>query len=72
MGELKKCPFCGGDGVCKDNGYDEPGFDSTTGEFIGMMYEFGDKFWYECKQCGATSGEKESPEEALEAWNKRV
>lgn len=68
---MKKCPFCGGKAISKDNGGLEPAFDSHTGEFIGMQREFGDMFWVECKECGACGSEKESPEEAEEAWNRR-
>lgn len=69
--EINTCPFCGGDGILCDNGYEEPVIDSN-GAYVDIDHYEGDAFWCMCKECEAMSDSKEDPEEAIEAWNKRV
>lgn len=81
MEELKRCPFCGGNGKIMGGKFiPEPQFD-TTGEFIGIGITPDCKImpaFIECEQCGATgkvimdeTSEKDAIELAIEAWNKR-
>ena len=71
--EIKNCPFCGKRGILNDNGHEEPVIDPETGAYIDMDISEGDIFWCSCEECGAMMGGGEnSPEEAIEAWNKRV
>ncbi len=69
--EVKKCPFCGTQGILCDNGYEEPEIDYNTGAYVGMDISEGDVFWVECDNCNAQGGYAETPEKAIENWNKR-
>jgi len=56
-----------------DNGHEEPVIDPETGAYIDMDISEGDIFWCSCEECGAMMGGGEnSPEEAIEVWNKRI
>ena len=59
MNELKPCPFCGDSAFLAEYTY---AFDTycTTTHVV------------ECNGCHATTFEYESPEEAADAWNRRV
>lgn len=58
MIKLKQCPFCDGDwGLFKEK---------TPESFIKF------KYYVECCDCGARTGNCETREEAIEAWNRRV
>lgn len=71
--EIDKCPFCGSRGILCDNGYEKPIIDPETGAYIDMDISDGDIFWIECQKCGiAQTGGYDSPEEAIQEWNKRV
>ena len=69
---IKPCPCCGGEPDIKDNGYMEPEIDPATGAYVGMDIEEPDFYWVVCKSCGLSSVEKETPEETIALWNKRV
>ena len=56
MAELKPCPFCGG----------EPFVDYYDYEKYGKTYVIC------CNGCHAETFERDTPEEAAEAWNRRV
>lgn len=70
--EIKKCPFCGGIGVLRDNGFIYPEIDPETGAYVDMHIEDGDVLWCECEECGAMSESADTPEEAISNWNRRV
>ena len=56
---IKYCPFCGSSSVrCYDKTYYESPYEVK-------------KYWYECKNCKARSGECPSRDEAAYAWNRR-
>ena len=61
--KLKPCPFCGAD--------EESGVHIDT---IVIADDIGDirRYSVVCENCGAEIGTFRSPEEAVEAWNKRV
>ena len=67
---MKKCPFCGGNGELKDNGYEHPVIDGN-GAYVDMDIFEGDTFWIECEKCGAMNTGSDSPEEAIKNWNRR-
>lgn len=69
--EIKTCPFCGGESILCDNGYEEPVIDSN-GAYVDMDIFDGDIFWCECSVCESSTQGKGTPEEAITAWNKRV
>lgn len=55
--ELKPCPFCGGEADLSDT---------------AVRTKQGKKLWsVECMECGVIL-DRESREDALEAWNNRV
>ena len=61
MTELRKCPFCGGEAILKENEYDD--------YYIKRYYTV------HCTECSGSVGNTNScltREEAIEAWNKRV
>ena len=68
--KIKKCPFCGSRGLLNDNGYMDPVIDSN-GAYVDMDVSPGDIFWIECDGCGAETSNGNSPEEAIEKWNRR-
>lgn len=68
---LKPCPFCGSAGVLNDNGYERPVIDMDTGAYINMDIKEGDGFWCECPECGAILPGADTPEGAIEQWNRR-
>lgn len=73
-GDLPKisvCPFCGGDGILCDNGYEEPVIDGN-GAYVDMDIFEGDVFRCMCKVCGAMTQGEYTPEDAIMVWNKRV
>lgn len=70
--EIKKCPFCGNRGILNDNGYEEPVIDPETGAYIDIDISEADVFWCSCEKCGVMGSGENTPEEAIEAWNKRV
>lgn len=57
MGELKPCPFCGGEAEAYDYEYG-----------IDPVVAYGCK----CKQCGIAMSGHDSKCEAIEAWNRRA
>ena len=61
--ELKPCPFCG----AKEFDEDEP-------LNVWFVSEDDDEWRVECDRCGANTGwfNRQSREEAIEAWNKRA
>ena len=69
--KIEKCPFCGGRGMLCDDGGQEPVIDSETGAYIDMEFWEGSTFWIECEGCGCLLGGEETPEQAIEKWNKR-
>ena len=60
MTELKLCPFCGSSAFIAEYDYDinNDGYVST--------------YAVECNGCHAAIFECDSPEEAAEAWNRRI
>lgn len=70
--EIKKCPFCGGTGILKDNGVEYPEIDPETGAYVGMYIEEGDVFWCTCEDCRAEAKSADTPEEAIANWNRRA
>lgn len=71
LSEISTCPFYGGESILCDNGYEEPVIDSN-GAYVNMDYFEGDVFWCMCKDCGAMSDSKDTPEDAITSWNKKV
>lgn len=67
---IKGCPFCGGNGELKDNGYECPIIDEN-GAYVDMEIVEGNAFWIACEKCGAEGSCRDTPEEAIECWNKR-
>ena len=66
MEELKACPFCGSHSVklstaAKIDMDDEPGADNEWAVVCN----------YNAGGCGATSGYRDTPESAVDAWNRR-
>jgi len=69
--KIKPCPFCGSAGVLNDNGYENPVIDPSTGAYIDMDIREADGFWCECPECGAILPGADTPEGAIEQWNRR-
>lgn len=66
MEELKPCPFCGGSFAVL----------GTAAEIDMDDEEGADNQWavvcdYHAGGCGATSGYRNTPEAAVDAWNRR-
>jgi Lar family restriction alleviation protein len=59
MIELKPCPFCGGEAFLAEYDY------ALDNGYIATHF-------VECNGCSVTTFEYDSPEEAAEAWNRRV
>jgi Lar family restriction alleviation protein len=55
--ELKPCPFCGGKAEVMNDDFFEV-FDANA-------------FWIKCTECGLTTGDSATEEEAIKAWNRR-
>lgn len=72
LDEIKKCPFCGGTGMLRDDGSEYPEIDLETGAYVDMNIEGGDVLWCECEECGAIAESAGTPEEAIANWNRRV
>lgn len=69
MGELKPCPFCGGQA--------ELNFASTSFTYtdvFGKAMESGFFYTVKCRDCvcGCKIGIYEEPQMAVEAWNRRA
>ena len=71
LNKILSCPFCGGNGELLDNGYEHPVIDEN-GAYVDMDIFEGDTFWIECEKCGAMMTEADTPEKAIEEWNKRT
>lgn len=71
LDKILSCPFCGGNGELLDNGYEHPVIDEN-GAYVDMDIFEGDTFWIECEKCGAMMTEADTPEKAIEEWNKRT
>ena len=71
LNKILSCPFCGGNGELLDNGYEHPVIDKN-GAYVDMDIFEGDTFWIECEKCGAMMTEADTPEKAIEEWNKRT
>lgn len=56
--KLKPCPFCGAD--------------EESGVHIETIWDDKEKFRIMCENCGASTWEFKSIEQAVEAWNRRV
>lgn len=69
--QIEKCPFCGGNGELKDDGYENPVIDEN-GAYVDMDICEGGMFWIECEKCGAISEAAETPEQGIENWNRRM
>lgn len=68
--ELAKCPFCGGKAILCDNSWEEPVIDEH-GAYVDMDMGGGDTLWCECSECGAMLPGEDTPEAAIEKWNRR-
>ena len=71
LNKILSCPFCGGNGELLDNGYEHQVIDEN-GAYVDMDIFEGDTFWIECEKCGAMMTEADTPEKAIEEWNKRT
>ena len=71
LNKILSCPFCGGNGELLDNGYEHPVIDEN-GAYVDMDIFEGDTFWIECEKCGAMMTGADTPEKAIEEWNKRT
>lgn len=69
--EILKCPFCGENGELIDDGYEVPVIDEN-GAYVDMDISEGGTFWVECEKCGAMSQAGDTPEEAIQNWNRRA
>ncbi len=58
--KLKPCPFCGARESDED-------FPLSVVRYIGI-----DTCMVYCERCGASGAERDSREEAIEAWNRRA
>ena len=59
---LKPCPFCGGEGVLKDEGHQD-------------IQHMGDDWFVRCQTCGANvanSQHRRTAALATDAWNRRA
>ena len=72
LDKMKKCPFCGGTGVLRDNGFEYVNYDPVTEDYLGLFVYEADMFWCKCKECESIGRPEDTPEEAIEAWNRRV
>lgn len=71
LNKILSCPFCGGNGELLDNRYEHPVIDEN-GAYVDMDIFEGDTFWIECEKCGAMITGADTPEKAIEEWNKRT
>ena len=71
LDKILSCPFCGGNGELLDDGYEHPVIDEN-GACVDMDIFEGDTFWIECEKCGAMITGADTPEKAIEEWNKRT
>lgn len=69
---IKKCPFCGGSAKLCDNGFEAQVIDPDSGAYVDMDISEDDIFWCECESCGVMTQGQETPEAAIEEWNRRV
>lgn len=69
--EIDVCPYCGGRGMLCDDGYEEPVIDKN-GAYIDMDISEGETFWCQCEECDAMTQVEDSPEKAIQLWNRRA
>lgn len=69
--ELKPCPFCGGEAKFRDSLIITPEIDENDA-YVGADISDDRPYWIECINCHATSGEYDTEEKAIEAWNRRA
>ena len=69
--KIKNCPFCNGEGILCDDGYEQIIY-GENGSYEDMDMSDGSIFWCECSECGVVMSDENTPEKAIERWNKRV